>query len=101
MSEFFRRIRDLDLAIVRRGDRWLVLHGEKVKHDCGSDTIAEMYLETLEEELLETRPEVAEARARKLRERGDADYFALRREASNRASAKANQRGGKGGRGGT
>lgn len=101
MAEIVRRIRDLDLAVEHRGDRWLVLQGDEVKHDCSSDTIADVYLETLEEELLPTRPDVMEARARKLRERADADYFALRREASTRASAKANQRGGKGGRGGT
>lgn len=95
-----KQLKAFDLALETDGSRFFVLHGGQVIKDTASETIAEAYLELKQEELLESDPEIRAAEERRKRQRADVDYYAMRREASNRAQGLANQRGGKGGRGG-
>lgn len=95
-----KRLRQFNLTLETDGSRYYVRHGDEVIKDTGSETIAQAYLELKQEELLESDPAIREAAARRKAQRADVDYYAMRREASNRAQSKANTRGGKGGRGG-
>lgn len=95
-----KKLRVFDLTLETDGSRFYVCHGDQVIKDTTSEAIAEAYLELKQEELLESDPTIREAEARRQSQRADVDYYAMRREASTRAQGKANQRGGKGGRGG-
>ncbi|WP_100504072.1 hypothetical protein [Mycobacteroides abscessus] len=95
-----KTLKRFGLFLETDGNRFYVRHGDELIKETGSETIAEAYMELKQEELLETDPMLREREERLKQQRADVDYYAMRRETSNRAQGKANQRGGKGGRGG-
>ncbi|WP_440220913.1 hypothetical protein [Dietzia sp. MNB45] len=100
MSEYLARVKDLDLAVIKTAEGYDLVEGGTVVRSCKSDTLAIALMEALEDERLEQRPEVKQAREKRKADRADFDYYAMRRESSGRAQSKARGTGGKGGRGG-
>ena len=101
MARVVKRVKYLGLAVEERDDgRFYVLRAGEVLHSAGSLHIAQAHMELLVEEMLEADPSLAKARDILKREQSFRDVISVRGEARGRAQDKAQNRGGKGGRGG-
>lgn len=101
-----KKITYLGLAIehgtesVPNDGRYYITCGGEIINSAASDTIAEAYLEMAEEAMLEADPKLRHGRERIAKERAFNDIISARGASRAAARSKANQKGGKGGRGG-
>lgn len=105
-GQVIKRVRYLQLAIeygtenVPDDGRYYITRNGEVINSAPSQTIAEAYLEMAEEEILEANPDIVSPSELLGRERAFNDIISARGASRAAARAKANQKGGKGGRGG-
>lgn len=98
-----KRVAYLDLTLETRADgRFCVVRAGEVLHSSTSETIALAYLELAEEAILREEPSLAAKDPRRIlrEERAFSEILSARGEARARARSKAQQKGGRGGRGG-
>lgn len=99
-ARIVKRIKYLDLAVEEEDNRFYVTKaGERVR-ESGSDTVAIAYMEIMEDEYLAAHPEFVNPSELLKRERAFNDILSVRGSSRAAARDKANQKGGKGGRGG-
>ena len=99
-DEIVRRATRFDLLIGRSsGGEYRVLYQGKVVHTTGSRAIADAHFEVIRDELQAATGEDPMAKIRA--EQAFRDILGVRGEASRRRTAGENEKGGKGGRGGT
>lgn len=105
-GQVLKRVTYLGLAIERGTEnvpddgRYHITHHGEVINSASSPTIADAYLEMAEESILAENPDIKNPRDLINKERAFNDIISVRGASRAAARAKANQRGGKGGRGG-
>lgn len=106
-GQVHKRVKYLDLAIEHGteqvpddGRYYVTWNGAVYGDSAASITVAEAYLELAEEEILRDHPEIRNPRDNVARERAFNDIISARGASRAAARGKAQQKGGKGGRGG-